>query len=169
MNKCKKEVVECPPNCEDCLTSNDCSKCATGYNLVDNNCIKVKEEVTCFANCVECTTATDCQKCKTGYLLNDNKCLVECFANCLSCKTSNSCETCADGYYLSEDKCIKHSEPENTTDKSEPVKEDPIKCPKNCKMCKKDSATCTECITGYELDWNDNVKGCKKKGTEEPP
>ena len=45
-NKCKP----CPPICRACLSDKNCTKCITGYNLIEGLCKKWCED----PNCYEC-------------------------------------------------------------------------------------------------------------------
>jgi hypothetical protein len=75
-----------------------CAKCATGYYLKSNSCVK------CEGNCASCLGKGACVKCSPGYYLvkdtgSTTGICMQCDESCLTCTdTSKQCTSCPPKY-----------------------------------------------------------------------
>ena len=99
---CEYQPITCSvSNCMRCSTVDYCSRCATGYDLLEGICSRI-----CTDHCSNCSIDNStCYNCEAGYQLNsyslcDYKSLCEyqpitCSdSNCLNCSTPDCCKKC---------------------------------------------------------------------------
>jgi len=138
-----RNCVKCQNGCEICNGKNICKRCADGFYLHNDQCVK------------QCPIKT-WGECKERVCKNCNDA-------CLVCEdsTSTNCSRCNKGFYLDGktckqiDECSRGTFPNPVTRKCSP-------CPvKFCSTCF-DYNTCSKCIPGYEVNKNGGCSEAKR-------
>ncbi|EGR27299.1 neurohypophysial n-terminal domain protein [Ichthyophthirius multifiliis] len=163
------ECVSCEPNFGNCIqcTQSSCSKCATGYLILNSETKCIKDTLIdkytgdhCNEGCDICYQSGECMECRDGYYLNfDDKGDITCLSctskieNCQRC-TKNSCTRCQTGFSNdnSENQCQDQSTRDDTN-----VQYGESCSQEGCDKCSQ-SGECLQCQDGFyqDLDQNGN-------------
>jgi len=119
-----------------------CTKCIAGFylNKKDNECVFQNKTL---VNCKVTLDNKTCDECEDGFYLEEGGACIS-IKYCL--KGGSSCSKCADGYILTQkrDSCVKTE---------------------NCVLGNKAIGICTQCKSGYYLDYRDGQ--CKSNSDNE--
>jgi hypothetical protein len=138
-----RNCVKCENGCELCNGKNICKRCADGFYLHNDQCVK------------QCPIRT-WGECKERVCKN-------CHNACMVCadSTSTNCSRCNKGFYLDGRSCKPDGECSRGTFPN-PVTRKCCPCPiKFCLTCLNYN-TCSKCIPGYELNKNGGCSEAKR-------
>lgn len=148
LNVATGNCMQCSGNCSECSDYSVCTKCPTGYFLVNTVCLgscttgyygdvstQTCQTCTSALHCTTCTTATACSSCDIGYNYYSGLCLTDCPALITTLDYVNRvCQS----------------------------------CPTNCSQCTSPTGslvvTCTKCNVGYLLDQDRCFLTCQTPG-----
>lgn len=182
-NKCVSDIV-CPPNCEECKSSTECTSCKEEFYLDDTNCLEHcssrrgldptgKKCINCDDNACDQfkTDSCECINCKENYFISNKKCQ-SCDQNCKDCSIkADNCTSCQNNMFLEENKCYSCQNSDCKTKESDNCKCKECKegfyiknhicnsCMSVCKTCDGPSS-CQECKDGYYKNSEGNCIVC---------
>lgn len=129
-NTCNK----CPSECSECNTNLICTKCESGYSLLNNKCLT---------------------SCSNGYYNKDGVC-EKCDNKCNTCNgVSTNCTTCKEGFILYNSDCVSAC-PDGTVR----IDNNCVLCDSSCKTCSVTTTRCSSCNTGKYFFENSCIDSC---------
>lgn len=149
-----RNCQECPVSCDVCSSASNCSVCATGYFLYNNQCYQPCPTGTyllptggacgpCPTGCTACTSLTDCTTCGDYYTLVNGICIQPNCLNCDNC-TNNYCFNCTAPFLQLNGTCLITC----PTDYYFANETNCADCMQNCLLCP-NASFCEICVSSY--------------------